>query len=590
MFLCFKFFLLLCFCVSFLLPVAAQTPTAKSFFEQGLIFVKEQKFNEALEAFRQSVKLDPKQAGTHANIGSTLIALDRHAEAVAPFREAVKLSPNDGTFHAGLCRALSLTKNHAEAVAECTEGVRLTGDKTETHTALISALQIANRPAEEILRLTETALQKFPDNEILLNVAADLYAETGNISQAVILYEKLAQINANSALYQIKLSGLYLRLERDREALTAARKAAELEPKNALAHFFAGRIYFELGQHDESANAFQQAAALNENLSDALYFLGLSEIRRGKTADGIAALRKAVAFVSDASVSDSETIYKYYQELGSALLRDTKYEEAIEFLKKSVASKPKDLEAVVALGTALSEAGRYDEALPVLMQADRIKPGNEIVNMLLNVARSRQQMMPQVEAMKTFAKENPADLNVRLHLIQLLTYSRRSAEAKPYFDEIWKMNPTDARVYSMIGTLHSTTGDYPKAIEAYRKLLEFGENPAAYLGLADIYARSGQLDEAIKAYDKVFALKPDSPNIMKIYADFLRDNGKRREALAMYKRSLEMLPNNAPALFNAGVLSTKFGDLNSARIYLETLKIVDPPLAKTLARFMKFSR
>lgn len=108
--------------------------------------------------------------------------------------------------------------------------------------------------------------------------------------------------------------------------------------------------------------------------------------------------------------------------------------------------------------------------------------------------------------------------------------------------------------------------------------------------MAGIYSKNGQIEEAIKAFDKVLELKPDSPNIMVMFANLLRDNGKRREALAMYQRSLEMLPLNAPALFNAGVLSAKFGDRDAAQQYLTTLKTVDPPLAKTLARCLKLLR
>lgn len=242
MFLRFKFFLLLCFCFSIFLPISAQTPTAKSYFEQGLVLVKERKFNEALEAFRQSVKLDSRQAAAHANIGTTLMALNRAAEAIPLYQEAVKLSPNDGTFRSALCQALSSTKNYAEAVAQCAEGVRLSGEKVEAHAALITVSQIANRPAEEILRLTETALGKFPDNEILLNVAAP-YADTGSVSQAVAIYEKLAQANPKVVLYLVRLADLYLRLERDAEALAAARKATALEAKNPMAYFFGQNIF-----------------------------------------------------------------------------------------------------------------------------------------------------------------------------------------------------------------------------------------------------------------------------------------------------------------------------------------------------------
>ena len=576
-----KCFLWLCFGLSISLPVCAQTPTAQTYFEQGLEFVSRQKYNEALEAFRQSVKLDAGQAATHGNIGTSLILLKRPDEAVVSFREAAKLAPDDGTFRTALCQALILTKSYAEALTQCAEGVRL-NDNQAARLALLNAAQIAKRPADEILRFTETALEKFPDDEALSNFGAAIYLENGNPARASAMYEKLAQAHSQSAVYQINLADSYLRLERDADALAAARKAIALEPQNAAAYYFSGRIYFELGQHEEAANAFRKAAEINPADITALYFLGLSEIRRGKTASGIESLRKAVAAAPEN--------FDYNKELGSALLADTKYEEAFAPLKKAVALKPKNFESIAALGTALSEAGRYDEALTMFEAAERLKPGNEIVNMLMNVARARQQSVPQIEPMKSYAKTHPDDLNVRLQLVQLLTYTHRASEAAVYFDEIGKLNPTDPRVYSMIGVLHSTTGNYEKAAEAYRKLLELGENPAAYLGLANIYAKSGQVDEAVKAYDKVFELKPDSPNIIKLYADFLRDNGRRREALAMYQRSLTMLPNNAPVLFNAGILAAKFGDMNAAKSYLSTLKLADPPQAKILERFLRLPR
>ena len=53
------------------------------------------------------------------------------------------------------------------------------------------------------------------------------------------------------------------------------------------------------------------------------------------------------------------------------------------------------------------------------MEAERLKPGEQVVTMFLSVARSRQQGMAQIEEMKRFAEENPKDLNVRVHLMQI---------------------------------------------------------------------------------------------------------------------------------------------------------------------------
>lgn len=564
--------------VIFLFCTQIFAQTSVDFFNSGVSFLNEKKYNEAFDAFQKSIRLDNKNAAAHANLGSVLMNLKRPAEAVASYREAIKLVPTEGTFHTALCFALSVSKKHDEAVSSCEEGVRLNGNSVQSHVALIAALRTAKRN-DEALQKTLFAFGKFSDDEPLLNTAAEIFSDSGNFSRAAEIYEKLVNLNPKEAYYQVKLAENYLRMERDAEALSAAQKAVETDPKHYLAYFFIGKIYFELGQHEEAVNAFQKSAEINPKFADAQYFLGLSEARREKYEKAIGHLRLAA--------ETSPENFDYAYELASTLMKATLYEESAAAMRKAVALKPNDVVAIAGLGAALAESGQYDEAVKHLTNADRLKPGDQIINMFLNVARSRQQVAPRIGEMIAYAKENPQDLNVRIHLIQNLTFGRRLAEAEPYFAEIWKMNPPDVRVYDMIGTLRSTTGNYEKAAEAYRKSLEFGQSPAAYLGLANVYAKNGQVSEAIAAYNKLFEIKPDSPNIMKLYADYLRDNGKRREALETYKRSLAMLPNNAPVLFNAGVLSAKLGDLDAAKQYLEILKTIDPPSAKLLSRCMK---
>lgn len=74
---------------------------------------------------------------------------------------------------------------------------------------------------------------------------------------------------------------------------------------------------------------------------------------------------------------------------------------------------------------------------------------------------------------------------------------------------------------------------------------------------------------------------------MSLYGNLLRDNGKRREALDMYKRSLALQPSNAVVIFNAGVMSMKPGRREEAFIYLESLRSADPKLAAILERCLK---
>ena len=74
---------------------------------------------------------------------------------------------------------------------------------------------------------------------------------------------------------------------------------------------------------------------------------------------------------------------------------------------------------------------------------------------------------------------------------------------------------------------------------------------------------------------------------MKLFADLLRDNGKRQEALEVYKRSLSLKPLQAPILFNAAALSFKLGDAVAGKQYLADLRGVDPQLAAKIDRCLR---
>lgn len=575
----FKFQLSLTVLLFLFTPIFAQKQTPEVFFEQGLNFVREKKYEQALESFQQSVRLSPNQDAAYANIGTTLMILKRPAEAVISFRKAVQLAPKSAIYRLNLCKSLISVAQKDESVMQCKEAVHLDENSAQARLALILALRQAGKPDADILNVVATSLEKFANDEELLNIAVELHFENENFLQALLYAEKLTQINPDSGFYQANLSDIFLRLERDSEAIAAANKAIELEPKNASAHYFLGKVYFELAQYEEAITAFQKAIHFDPKLVNAFYYLGVSQTRSGKLDSAISTLRKAVEISPDN--------FSLQRKLAEVLTDVGKYEEAIAPSQKAVSLKPQDFLAKVGLGLALFESTKYQEALPVLMEADKMQPGNNVVQMFLNVTRARQQNIAQIEQMKQYAKENPQNIGIRLSLIQILGFSKRLAEAAPYLEEFYKLKPKEVRSYHSVAVVYMTIADLEKAEELYRKSLEIEENYGTYFGLASIYAKKGQVEEAIKAYKRVLELKADVPNMIQTFGNFLRDNNRKREALEMYKRSLSLLPLNAPVLFDAAILSAKFGDKDAAVQYLATLKSLDPQMARQLERFLR---
>jgi superkiller protein 3 len=553
-----------------------EPPSARSHFDEGLRLLRERSYEPALKEFEKGLALDPTQPASYLNIAAILIELRQYDKAEAAIRNAIKIAPTEGLFHSELCRVLSLQKKHAAALEACDEGVRLNPEFDRTHAARLIAMRQSGRDLETLQKNIDAVVGQFRNSELILVFASDHHMLSGNFAYAATLLESLITMRPDVSRFHGILAEVYLRLGRDADALTSARTALRLEPLNPYANYAMGLIFFELGQHDEAVDSFSKVRVDDPRLDIAGYYLAVSESRRGRMAEAIKVLRDLIAIHPDRP--------EFHYELARNLSTLHRYDEAQPVYFQANVLKPKDVEIVTGLAMTHMMLGQFEKAIPLFEEGLRLKPGNEHYQMFLNVSRGRQKLLPQIPSMIRKVDSDPKNIEMLLDLISALSYANRADETSIYVERVYQLDPNDELVYHTIGVAYSEAGRHERAIDAYKRSLAKKENPSAYLGLAGTYKQRGEFENASANFAKVLELKPDSPNIMKLYADLLRENGKRHEALEMYKRSLGLLPLNGPALLQAGLLSLKFGDRNAANNYLETLRTVDPELAKLLSR------
>jgi tetratricopeptide (TPR) repeat protein len=81
---------------------------------------------EAVDAYRERVRLLPQDAEAHWRLGDALLfGLSEPKEALIPLREAVRLKPDLAGAHGSLAVALASSGAYVEAVAAFDEAVRL---------------------------------------------------------------------------------------------------------------------------------------------------------------------------------------------------------------------------------------------------------------------------------------------------------------------------------------------------------------------------------------------------------------------------------------------------------------------------------
>ena len=89
--------------------------------------------------------------------------------------------------------------------------------------------------------------------------------------------------------------------------------------------------------------------------------------------------------------------------------------------------------------------------------------------------------------------------------------------------------------------------------EAKNLTVLFPEEVALWNIFGASAAQSGNLDQAVNAFEKVVSLKPNNASSYYNLGNTLKDKGKLDKAIKCYKKVLALTPNNTEALLNMGV-------------------------------------
>jgi Flp pilus assembly protein TadD len=90
---------------AYLQSIKLEPNSAEVFLNLGHAYLKIDKNADAIKAFKQSVKLNPDQAETQYGLGVASFRSGRHKEAADAFKKAATLSPSMAKAHYGLCLA-----------------------------------------------------------------------------------------------------------------------------------------------------------------------------------------------------------------------------------------------------------------------------------------------------------------------------------------------------------------------------------------------------------------------------------------------------------------------------------------------------
>jgi tetratricopeptide (TPR) repeat protein len=240
--------------------------------------------------------------------------------------------------------------------------------------------------------------------------------------------------------------------------------------------------------------------------------------------------------------------------LGALLLQKGAVREAATLLSRCRDLGPPNPKLLSNLGLALTKLKRTDEAIAAFDQAIALEPGH--VTARLNRANALRQAGKLQEALAGYdaALAYGADADVLFNRGSVLEALERPREAMASYLAALDVRPDFADAHTNLGNLFKTMGDNNAALAHYDRVLELRPDFAeGHINRAAALFHLRRHDEARRALAAAIAINPAIPEAWANRGNIAREEGRFAAALEDYAHALSLRPNDVQARWNRGL-------------------------------------
>ena len=316
------------------------------------------------------------------------------------------------------------------------------------------------------------------------------------------------------------------------------------------------------------------------NRALALTGLGVTKMVAGNTIEASQAFRRAI----DANAQAVEAHFN----MGLLLLRGGLAKEAVEHLEDALASRPRHLRYMVALGVALERSGEEPRARKVAIEALDYYPSSPGPKALLGTLAAKRRNYDEAERWLTESlRVNPNNGPAVFDLAKVYLAKNQMSDALPLLERACQMMTENFEAHYALGVIHYEAGELlratPSLLNAFRlrqsgsavgeleSLLEELRSDEVNMqwALAAIEYDRGSLKESLRFTQRALTIDPDHGPSHYILAQVLARNDQPNEALRHFKIAGQRLPDDFQVQADCGVALAENGSDADAVPFIE---------------------
>ena len=211
-------------------------------------------------------------------------------------------------------------------------------------------------------------------------------------------------------------------------------------------------------------------------------------------------------------------------------------------------------------GMSLEENGEMDRALEAYRKVLNVDPGQSQLASRVAALLIEQDDFPQaIDVLKDAIKANPKDADPYQQLAYIYAkYLKKTDQAIDYANRAIILNPGDIEGYQRLVEIEVAAGQEKKALEVLDRATKVRSNDAnfwmrlgklyvAVLFKSDSQPKPDELKRTNEIFKKAAEHADDNPAILKDVADYYAASQQLKEAIPLYLHVLELQPDDANA-------------------------------------------
>jgi tetratricopeptide (TPR) repeat protein len=438
--------------------------------------------------------------------------------------------------------------------------------QTLEHTADVHAalgvVYLDRLRVQDALREFDAAARLEPGRADVHEIAAAAYDFADDAPRAVTALEKARERADDDLATLYQLSARYRDTGRPGKALEVETRVAALALGRPAAGVPAAQAFARAG-------LLRQVAGVAPIFPPQMYAAGFQLLERGQLADGLSALRSAVA-------KDPLTASGAASPAASAgtRLRHGQLQAAFTALRLSAA--PPDAETQRIAGIAYWADEQYDKSIMSLTAAIDLNPSDERARIALADVFVAAGDTPAAErTLREAIAAMPASGQAHYRLGRLYQRQSNTAEAIDQYERAVASAPLIGldNLFDVIGGLYATQADFDHAALAYRRRVDVNPNYGdAHRKLGEIYALRGVDEAALAEFAIARWLNPRDADASAECAQICLRLDRFAEAARLSREALSLDQSQQKARFVLGTALTRLGDAEGGHRELETFQ------------------